>query len=187
MKILSTLCLILLLTVSTSYAAQKVEMITSIGTIELELNADKAPQTVDNFLEYVDTHYYDNTIFHRVIKGFMIQGGGFDIDEKRKKTRPPIKNEANNGLKNLKGTISMARTGVVDSATSQFFINLTDNDFLDYRGPSARTFGYAVFGKVTRGMDVVEKIGRIKTVAKSSVFRDFPQPKVVIISVRRID
>lgn len=181
------LSIVLLLTLaSIGMAASTVEMKTNLGMVVIELNEEKAPITVKNFLEYVNQKYYDETIFHRVIKGFMIQGGGFDADEKRKKTMNPIKNEATNGLKNLKGTISMARTGVVDSATSQFFINLNDNDFLNNSGTSARTFGYAVFGKVTSGMDVVEKIGRIKTVAKSAAFRDFPEPVVVIESIRKV-
>lgn len=168
-------------------AGPRVEMKTSLGTIQIELNAEKAPETVRNFLKYVDQKYYDGTIFHRVIEGFMIQGGGFDVTEKRKATLAPIKNEANNGLKNIKGSIAMARTGVVDSATSQFFINLVDNDFLNHRGRSAKKFGYAVFGQVTGGMDVVEKIGRIKTIAKSSLFRNIPEPAVIIEVVRRVD
>lgn len=177
---------LLLSLTSIGMAAPTVEMKTNLGTVVIELNEEKAPKTVKNFLEYVDQKYYDGTIFHRVIKGFMIQCGGFDTDEKRKSTMDPIKNEATNGLKNFKGTIAMARTGVVDSATSQFFINLADNDFLNNSGTTARTFGYAVFGKVTSGMDVVEKIGRIKTVAKSAAFRDFPEPVVVIESIRKI-
>jgi cyclophilin family peptidyl-prolyl cis-trans isomerase len=181
------LSIVLLLTLnSLGMAAPTVEMKTNLGTVVIELNEEKAPITVKNFLEYVDQKYYDGAIFHRVIKGFMIQGGGFDADEKRKSTMDPIKNEATNGLKNIKGTIAMARTGVVDSATSQFFINLSDNDFLNNRGTSARTFGYAVFGKVTSGMDIVEKIGRIKTVAKSAAFKDFPEPMVLIESIRKI-
>ncbi|MCW8859913.1 MAG: peptidylprolyl isomerase [Deltaproteobacteria bacterium] len=170
-----------------AFAGSTVEMKTSVGMIQIELNAEKAPETVRNFLNYVDRKYYDGTIFHRVIKGFMIQGGGFDDNEQRKETLAPIKNEANNGLKNIKGSIAMARTGVVDSATSQFFINLADNDFLNHRGSSAKTYGYAVFGQVKAGMDVVEKIGQIKTVAKSPVFRDFPEPKVTIESIRRVE
>ena len=170
-----------------AFAGPTVEMKTNLGSIQITLDAEKAPVTVKNFLEYVDQKFYDGTIFHRVIKGFMIQAGGFDSDEKRKPTKAPIRNEAGNGLKNLKGTIAMARTGVVDSATSQFFINLVDNDFLNHRGNSARTFGYAVFGRVTGGIDVVEKIGDVKTIAKSPVFKDFPEPVVVIESVRRLD
>ena len=170
-----------------SYAGPIVEMKTNLGSLQIELNEDKAPVTVKNFLTYVDRKYYDGTIFHRVIKNFMIQGGGFDSNEQRKQTMAPIRNEADNGLKNIKGSIAMARTGVVDSATSQFFINLVDNDFLNHRGTSAKTFGYAVFGQVIAGMDVVEKIGRIKTIAKSAAFRDFPEPKVIIESIRRVE
>lgn len=177
----------LLAMTSAAFAASTVEMKTNLGTVVIELDQDKAPITVKNFLEYVDQKYYDGTIFHRVIKGFMIQGGGFDSDEKRKSTMAPIKNEAENGLKNLKGTIAMARTGVVDSATSQFFINLVDNDSLNNRGNTPRTFGYAVFGKVTSGMDVVEKIGRVRTIAKSASFRDFPEPTVIIESIRKVN
>ncbi len=168
------------------YAGPVVEMKTSLGSIQIELNADKAPLTVKNFLQYVEQKFYDGTIYHRVIGKFMIQGGGFDKHEKRKKTLPPIKNEAGNGLKNLKGTIAMARTGVVDSATSQFFINLVDNDSLDHRGNTSRAFGYAVFGRVVSGMDVVEKIGEVKTIAKSSLFRNYPEPQVIIESIRRL-
>ena len=177
-------CFLFLL--GTAYAGPVVEMKTSLGTIQIELNEGKAPLTVKNFLEYVDAAYYDGTIYHRVIRNFMIQGGGFDQSEKRKEPSSPIKNEANNGLKNQKGSISMARTGVVDSATSQFFINLVDNHSLDHRGASSRNFGYAVFGQVIAGMDVVEKIGKVKTISKSSLFRDYPEPQVIIESVRRL-
>lgn len=168
------------------YAGPVVEMKTSMGTIQIELNEDKAPLSVKNFLEYVDQKFYDGTIYHRVIRNFMIQGGGFDKFEKRKETLAPIKNEASNGLKNIKGSISMARTGVVDSATSQFFINLVDNEALNHRGTAAGAFGYAVFGQVIAGMDVVEKIGAVKTISKSSLFRDYPEPQVIIESVRRL-
>jgi len=168
------------------YAGPIVEMKTSLGSIQIELNADKAPLTVKNFLQYVDQKFYDGTIYHRVIGKFMIQGGGFDKSEKRKKPFAPIKNEAGNGLKNLQGSIAMARTGVVDSATSQFFINLVDNGSLDHRGTTARAFGYAVFGQVIAGMDVVEKIGKVKTIAKSSLFRNYPEPQIIIESIRRL-
>ncbi len=152
---------------------------TRMGDIVIELYRDKAPVTVKNFLRYVEEGKYDGTIFHRVIDGFMIQGGGMTPDMKEKQTYAPIKNEAGNGLKNEKGTIAMARTQVVDSATSQFFINLKDNDFLDHRDDSPRGFGYAVFGKVIKGMDVVEKIGHVKTGAKG-FHRDVPIEPVVI-------
>jgi cyclophilin family peptidyl-prolyl cis-trans isomerase len=171
---------------SAAGAAPQVEVKTNLGTIVLELNDVQAPITVKNFLDYVDQNYYDGTIFHRVIEDFMIQGGGFDRYEKRKSTRAAIKNEAENGLKNNKGTIAMARTGAIDSATSQFFINLKDNDFLNNQG-TPRTFGYAVFGKVINGMEVVEKIGRTKTISKSAVFKDFPEPMVIIESLRKIN
>ena len=132
---------------------KKVEMQTTKGTIVLELDDEKAPETVRNFVEYVQTGHYDGTIFHRVIDGFMIQGGGFT----------PIRNEASNGLRNKRGTIAMARTMVVDSATSQFFINLVDNDFLDFTSPTPQGYGYAVFGRVADGMDVVDAIAKVKT------------------------
>ncbi|MFK5925169.1 MAG: peptidylprolyl isomerase [Desulfuromusa sp.] len=169
-----------------AYAEPVVEMKTSLGTIQIELNSSKAPETVKNFLEYVDQKFYDGTIYHRVIGNFMIQGGGFDKHEKRKTPLDPIKNEAGNGLKNQKGSIAMARTNIIDSATSQFFINLVDNDSLNHRGTTQRTFGYAVFGQVVAGMDVVEKIGKVKTMAKSSLFRNYPEPQIVIESVRRV-
>lgn len=178
---------LLLVTAGFAQAGTLVEMKTNMGAVKLELNDEKAPLTVKNFLDYVDEKFYDGTIFHRVISNFMIQGGGFDTLPKRKKVKEPIKNEADNGLPNVKGSIAMARTGVIDSATSQFFINLVDNDFLNHRGNTGRTFGYAVFGKVVEGMDVVEKIGRVKTVAKSSLFRNYPERQVVIESIRRVE
>ena len=136
---------------------------TSLGSIELALDAAKAPVTVANFVAYAKAGHYDGTVFHRVIDGFMIQGGGFTAEMVQKETKPPIKNEAANGLKNVRGTIAMARTMVVDSATSQFFINLKDNDFLDFRSPDPQGFGYAVFGQVTKGMEVVDKIAKVQT------------------------
>ena len=142
---------------------KKVSIETSMGTIALELDDEKAPVTVANFLAYAKAGHYDGTIFHRVIDGFMIQGGGFTREMSQKSTNTPIKNEASNGLSNKRGTIAMARTMVVDSATSQFFINLVDNGFLDYKGPDPRTYGYAVFGKVMEGMDVVDKIAKVAT------------------------
>ncbi|MEA3545026.1 MAG: peptidylprolyl isomerase [Thermodesulfobacteriota bacterium] len=187
MKQLSILTCCFLLLTTTVYAGSLVEMKTSLGTIQIELNDTKAPLTVENFLKYVDQKFYDGTIYHRVIGHFMIQGGGFDQYEKRKVPRNSIKNEAGNGLTNRKGSISMARTGVVDSATSQFFINLVDNDSLNHRGTSPRDFGYAVFGQVVAGMEVVEKIGKVKTIAKSSLFRNYPEPQVIIESVRRVE
>jgi len=151
---------------------------TSHGTIKIEVDADQAPVTVENFLKYVEDGFYSSTIFHRVIPGFMIQGGGFDTQMMEKGTNPPIKNEADNGLKNLRGTLSMARTQVKDSATSQFFININDNDFLDH---GARDFGYAVFAKVVEGMDVVDQIAGVKT-GNHGPHGDVPVEPVVIES-----
>jgi len=187
MKHLLLICVMLLSVVGLAQAGTRIEMKTSAGVIKLELNDEQAPVTVQNFLKYVDQKFYDGTIFHRVIANFMIQGGGFDKNLKHKATMAPINNEASNGLKNAKGTIAMARTNVVDSATSQFFINLVDNEFLNHRGQSPRTYGYAVFGRVIDGMDVVEKIGKVRTIAKSQLFRDYPEPQVVIESVRRVE
>ena len=155
---------------------------TSLGSIELKLDAEKAPVTVSNFVKYAKSGHYDGTVFHRVIDGFMIQGGGFTADLRQKPTEPPIKNEAANGLKNARGTIAMARTMVVDSATSQFFINLKDNGFLDYRSPDPRGFGYAVFGQVTKGMDVVDKIAKVKT-GNRGYMGDVPVETVLIKKV----
>ena len=163
---------------------------TSMGTIKVELFEDKAPITVKNFLAYTDDKFYDETIFHRVIakenKGhdFMIQGGGFTANMKQKETKEQIKNEANNGLTNTRGTLAMARTPAVDSATAQFFINLTDNDFLNHKDTTTRGFGYCVFGKVTEGMDVVNKIKAVKTTNKGGM-DDVPVEAVTIKSVKR--
>lgn len=158
---------------------------TSLGTIELELDAAKAPLTVTNFIEYAKSGHYNETVFHRVIDGFMIQGGGFTADMVQKATRDPVRNEAANGLKNARGTIAMARTMVVDSATSQFFINLRDNAFLDHAGDDPRRFGYAVFGHVTKGMDVVDKIAKVET-GNRGFHQNVPLKPVVIkkISVK---
>ncbi|MBO7483093.1 MAG: peptidyl-prolyl cis-trans isomerase [Kiritimatiellae bacterium] len=152
---------------------------TSMGTITIALDEGKAPETVRNFVEYAKSGHYDGTIFHRVIDGFMIQGGGFTRDMNQKPTRAPIRNEAMNGLKNARGTIAMARTMVVDSATSQFFINLVDNDFLDFTSPTPQGFGYAVFGAVTDGMDVVDAIAKVKT-GYSGPHQNVPEEPVVI-------
>jgi cyclophilin family peptidyl-prolyl cis-trans isomerase len=167
-------------------AVERVEIDTSRGKITLELDDQRAPVSVANFLKYVDEGFYDGTVFHRVIDNFMIQGGGFDADLKRKQTGPSIKNEADNGLRNERGTIAMARTQVVDSATSQFFINLKDNEFLDHRNKSPQGYGYAVFGRVVEGMDVVDQIGKARTQKKSAMFADLPVESVVIKSIRRI-
>ena len=154
----------------------KVLLTTSLGEIEIELDADKAPISTANFLAYVDSGYYAGTQFHRVIPGFMVQGGGFDADMQQKETQAPIKNEADNGLHNVRGTLAMARTQVRDSATSQFFINHKDNAFLDH---GSRDFGYAVFGKVVKGMDVVDKIKAVPTGSKAG-HQDVPVEDVVI-------
>ncbi len=154
---------------------------TSEGVIKVELYSEKAPISVKNFLAYVDTQHYDGTIFHRVMDGFMIQGGGFKEDMSQKKTREPIVNEADNGLKNEVGTLAMARTAVRDSATSQFFINLKDNTFLDH---GTRDFGYAVFGQVTEGMDVVNKIAKASTGSRGGQ-GDVPTKPILIESAGR--
>ncbi|MFN8643050.1 MAG: peptidylprolyl isomerase [Candidatus Binatia bacterium] len=159
-----------------------VAMKTSMGTIKIELDQDKAPVSTANFLAYVNDKFYDGTIFHRVIPAFMIQGGGFDKDMNQKKTKAPIKNEAGNGLKNLNGTIAMARTSDPNSATAQFFINTKDNAFLDHRDDSVQGYGYAVFGKVVDGMDVVKKIEAVQTTTKMP-HQNVPVTPVVIESV----
>ncbi len=152
---------------------------TSAGSFEVELYPDKAPITVENFLSYVKEAFFDGLIFHRVIDGFMIQGGGFDENMNQKPTKAPIKNEAGNGLKNEKYTIAMARTNVVNSATAQFFINVEDNDFLDHRDESPAGFGYAVFGKVIKGTDVIDKVKGVKTATKG-YHEDVPVVPVII-------
>lgn len=155
---------------------------TSLGEIEIELDQEKAPISVRNFLEYVDSGFYDGTIFHRVIPGFMIQGGGFDAQMRQKPTSAPIRNEADNGLRNERGTLAMARTQIRDSATSQFFINHSDNDFLNH---GARDFGYAVFGKVVRGMGVVDQIAQVPT-GNRGMHQNVPRDPVEILSARRL-
>ena len=160
----------------------KATMETTMGTITLELNEAKAPETVANFVRYANEGHYDGTIFHRVIDGFMVQGGGFTKDMNQKETHEPIRNEAMNGLRNDRGTIAMARTMVVDSATSQFFINLVDNDFLNFTSPSPQGFGYAVFGKVTDGMDVVDAIAKVKT-GFAGPHQNVPEEAIVIKKV----
>jgi peptidyl-prolyl cis-trans isomerase A (cyclophilin A) len=154
---------------------------TSHGGFTVELYPKEAPVTVENFLRYVDDGHFDGTIFHRIVPGFVIQGGGLTADFANKKTRAPITNEANNGLKNTRGSLSMARTNDINSATSQFFVNLTDNAFLDH---SSRDYGYAVFGRVSAGMDVIDKIARVST-GKRKGYQDAPLEDVVIVSARR--
>ncbi len=156
-----------------------VKLSTNFGDITLELNADKAPITVANFLQYVESGYYDGVIFHRVIDGFMIQGGGFDVNMKQKVTKEEIKNEADNGLGNDKYTVAMARTSIPDSASSQFFVNVGDNDFLNHTAPTSSGWGYCVFGKVVEGMDVVDKIRAVKTTSKAG-HSDVPVEAVII-------
>jgi len=166
-------------------ADPKVRMTTTLGVVELELDAGHAPVSTSNFLKYVDNGFYDGTIFHRVIPGFMIQGGGFEPGLKKKSTEAPIKNEADNGLKNRAGTIAMARTMDPNSATAQFFINAVDNAFLDHRDKSTNGWGYAVFGKVTKGMDVIKKIEAVPT-ARADSYENVPKQDVVIQKMERI-
>ena len=156
-----------------------IKLTTNHGVIALELNAEKAPKTVANFLAYVEAGHYDNTVFHRVIKNFMIQGGGFEPGMNQKPTNAPIENEAANGLKNKRGTIAMARTNDPHSATAQFFINVVDNDFLDFKAPSGSGWGYCVFGQVVEGLDVVEKIKAVRTGSKG-FHQDVPMDDVII-------
>jgi cyclophilin family peptidyl-prolyl cis-trans isomerase len=186
MKKITLLLLLSFCLASPAFAYKYVAIETNYGDITVELNDEKAPQSVANFLSYVDAQHYTDTIFHRVIKDFMIQGGNFTVDMAPKKNRAPIKNEAANGLRNLRGTIAMARTNVVDSATSQFFINLKDNGFLDHKNTSPQGYGYAVFGKVVKGMEVVDKIGSTQTHTFKR-FRDVPVEPVVIRSIKRVN
>ena len=160
-----------------------VQFETSHGNFTVELFAKDAPVTVANFLQYVDDGFFDGTIFHRIVPGFVIQGGGLTADFSQKDTRDPIKNEADNGVRNQRGTLSMARTNDINSATSQFFVNLTDNDFLDHRPGN---YGYAVFGRVTQGMDVVDKIAKVKT-GRRKMYTDAPMEDVLIKSARRAE
>ena len=155
---------------------------TSLGDFTIELFDKEAPESVANFTRYIDDGFFDGTIFHRIVPGFVIQGGGFTEDMTQKKTKPPVKNEADNGLKNKRGTLSMARTNDINSATSQFFVNLKDNDFLDH---SRGNFGYAVFAKVTEGMDVVDKIAAVETGRKRGM-DDVPVEAVTMKSVKRV-
>ena len=162
--------------------AVHVLMTTTVGPLTLELDADNAPKTVDNFLSYVADGFYDDTIFHRVIHNFMIQGGGFTADMQQKPTQAPIENEANNGLENQRGTIAMARTQDPHSATAQFFINVQDNDFLNHTGENMQGWGYAVFGKVTEGDDVLDKIRAVQTGSHAG-HQDVPVEPIIIESV----
>ena len=194
MKHINLLCLLalsLLFFVPADTAAEEegsdpmVEVKTNLGSFTLELYPDKAPISVKNFMQYVNKKFYDGTTFHRVMPTFMIQGGGFTPDMMKKATGAPIKNEANNGLQNLKGTIAMARTSEINSATCQFFINVKDNTALDYRGETSDKYGYTVFGKVVEGMDTIEKIKNVDTTTKGA-YKNVPVKPVIIKSIRRI-
>jgi len=162
-----------------------VEVVTNHGAFVIALDSAKAPKSDENFLRYVDANHYDGTIFHRVIPTFMVQGGGSDQNYQRKSTQPPVQNEADNGLKNTRGTIAMARTNDPHSATAQFFVNVTDNAFLDHQGKDGQGWGYAVFGRVGEGMDVVDKIKDVPTGSAGPFSKDAPQDQVVIRQVRR--
>jgi peptidyl-prolyl cis-trans isomerase B (cyclophilin B) len=164
---------------------QTVILETSLGNIKLALDAERAPKTVANFSRYLDAGHYDGTIFHRVIEGFMIQGGGYDTSYERKPTGEPVENEAHNGLRNVRGSVAMARTGEPHSATAQFFINVADNASLDHRGQSGSDWGYTVFGTVVEGMDVVDRIRSVPTGAQGSFAKDAPLEQVVIRAARR--
>jgi peptidyl-prolyl cis-trans isomerase B (cyclophilin B) len=158
---------------------------TNLGSFTIALDAQRAPKTVANFLEYVDDGHYDGTTFHRVIDGFMVQGGGYDAAYNKRPTRPPVENEADNGLRNTTGTVAMARTSDPDSATAQFFVNVSDNAFLDHQGKTQQGWGYCVFGAVTEGMDVVQRIKASPTGAQGPFAKDAPLQPVVITSVKR--
>lgn len=173
-------------TVSLQAGNPQVLLKTNKGDITIALFQDKAPISVKNFLSYADEKFYDGTIFHRVIKGFMVQGGGMTADMHEKSAKPPIKNEAANGLKNKRGTLAMARTPEIDSATCQFFINLVDNSFLDHQSNDPEKFGYAVFGKVVAGMDVVDAVAGVPTGSKGG-HQDVPREPVTILSVTRLE
>ncbi|WP_336315850.1 peptidylprolyl isomerase [Stutzerimonas stutzeri] len=181
-RIALTACSVLLAGNLLAAENPRVLLTTSLGEIELELEAEKAPVSVENFLGYVDSGFYDGTVFHRVIPGFMIQGGGFGEGLNQKPTKAPIKNEADNGLHNVRGTVAMARTQNVNSATSQFFINHRDNDFLDH---GSRDFGYAVFGKVVRGMEVVDQIAQVPT-GNRAMMQNVPLTPVKIITAKKL-
>ena len=167
-------------------ASTTVVIETDLGTFEIALDAERAPKSVENFLTYVDEKHYEGTIFHRVIPGFMAQGGGYDGSYEKKSVHEPVENEADKTRKNTRGTVAMARTGDPHSATAQFFVNVTDNAFLDHQAKDGQGWGYAVFGKVTSGMDVVDKIKGVRTGASGPFAKDAPQEPVVIQSVRRV-
>ncbi len=174
------------LQLNSAYANPKVLMETSKGDITIELYEKEAPKTVKNFLSYVSEGFYNNLVFHRVIKNFMIQGGGMDSEMRQKDPKAPIKNEARRGLNNNRGTLAMARTNVINSATAQFFINVVNNDFLNHTDKTSRGFGYAVFGKVIKGMDVVDSIAKVKTGTYNG-FQDVPKEPVIIKNVSIVE
>ncbi len=180
------LCVMPGMAIADNHERPQVVLSTNLGDITVELRPDEAPTSVENFLRYVDNDRYDGLIFHRVIPGFMIQGGGYDTDMEEVSTFEPIENEADNGLENRRGTVAMARTNEIDSATSQFFINLGDNNFLDHSGPSPRNYGYAVFGEVVDGMDVVDEIAGLETTSRGG-HSDVPAEPVIIEEARRAD
>jgi peptidyl-prolyl cis-trans isomerase B (cyclophilin B) len=182
---ISALSVLAAVTPAAAGDSPKVALETDKGKIVIELYPDKAPQTVRNFLDYVDSGQYDGTIFHRVIPNFMIQGGGMTASMKEKPTKAPIKNEADNGLKNQRGAIAMARTQVPDSATAQFFINTVDNDFLNFKNKTIQGWGYAVFGKVVEGMDVVDAVTKVKTASRGG-HQDVPVDTVMIVKAERV-
>ncbi len=183
MKNLIFLWLLFMMTATWAKEVPVVELQTNLGKIVLELNPQQAPKTVENFLSYAKSGFYEGTIFHRVINHFMIQGGGYTQDLTKKPTRPPIANEANNGLKNQKGTVAMARTADPDSATSQFFINMADNYFLDHQAPTSSGWGYTVFGQVIQGMDVLNEIQTVKTGSQGPFQTDVPEKAITIQKV----
>tara|TARA_B100000686_G_scaffold332063_1_gene396373 strand:- start:1717 stop:2313 length:597 start_codon:yes stop_codon:yes gene_type:complete len=188
MRIIKLILISFIILCNSALAAEpQIEIKTNFGSIYLELYPKKAPNTVKNFLNYVQEEAYTDTIFHRVISGFMIQGGGFDKFMKKKPTKKPVKNEADNGIKNEIGTIAMARTGEPHSATNQFFINVGNNKFLNYTMPNRRGYGYTVFGKVVRGMNIVNKISEMPTGATKPFRKDVPKKMVIIESITMID
>lgn len=177
------LLMLIIFSTTTNAANPTVKMETNLGNITIELAPDQAPKTVENFLQYVNDGFYKNTIFHRVISNFMVQGGGFDLNFNKKETREPVANEANNGLKNEIGTIAMARTSDPHSATAQFFINVADNTFLNYSAPNPREYGYTVFGKVIDGMEIISKIASMPTGSGGPFPRDVPNEQIVIRNI----
>jgi cyclophilin family peptidyl-prolyl cis-trans isomerase len=183
---LFALLLALLITPAALAANPKVELKTSLGAVVIELYPENAPKTVENFVQYVKGGFYDGTIFHRVIPGFMAQGGGFTPNFQQKPARPAIRNEAGNGLRNAVGTVAMARTADPHSATAQFFINVADNDFLDFKSPDEKGYGYTVFGRVTSGMDVVQKMIRVPT-ASAGPHQNAPRQPIIIERARLVE